>query len=356
MDSYNDILKRMKDKYKELTSYDVPELSDIDIRMRVLAGEIYNDEVNLEFLKRQMFPNTASGEYLNYHAETRGISRKPALKAKGTVRFYVEDTSPDAVVIPANTIVSTGGENPVRFTTDSEVILEAGYHFVSANCTAQTAGARGNVGAEKIDTIITNIVGVDSVKNLYAFTGGSDTESDDALRERIIATYKNVSNGTNIAYYKKLALSVDGVYSACVVPRARGAGTVDINIVCENGTAPVSLVNRVETLIQEKREVNVDIDVSAAQVTRIDVGVYAELKSGYTLEEVRNNITSEINSFMKTLEVGDGIVEHRLSSVILNAEGLENFEFNYLYPSSYNPDPDVYLMLGDVIVEESEDE
>ena len=66
MDSYEDIYNRMKIRYKQLSSYDVPELSDIDIRMRVLAGEIYNDEVNLEFVKRQIFCSTATGDYLDY--------------------------------------------------------------------------------------------------------------------------------------------------------------------------------------------------------------------------------------------------------------------------------------------------
>lgn len=356
MNSYNEILSRMKNKYKEVSGCEVPELSDIDIRMRVLAGEIYNDEVNIEYVKRQMFPKTASGEYLDYHAQSRGIKRKSDLKAKGTVRFFVDDISPQAVVIPENTIVSSSGENPVRFSTDSEVILEAGYQFVDAECTAQESGLSGNVRAQTIDTIITNIVGVDGVSNLYAFTGGCDKESDDALRERVIDTYKNVSNGTNIAYYKKLAMSVDGVHSACVQPRARGAGTVDINIACENGEVPVSLANRVGAMIQQKREVNVDVKVFGAQITRVSFGLFVELKSGYSLEEVSENITAEISAYMSTLEVGDGIVEHRLSSAVLNAEGVENFEFNNLYPSSYAPDPEVYYMLGNVIVEESEDE
>ena len=89
MDSYNDILNRMKEEYFRLSNNKVQDLSDIDIRMRVLAGEIYKDEVNLEFIKNQMFAKTAVGEYLDLHASDRGLTRKESVKATGKVKFYI---------------------------------------------------------------------------------------------------------------------------------------------------------------------------------------------------------------------------------------------------------------------------
>ena len=72
MDSYENILSGMKEKYTELSGNEIPEGSDIDIRMKVLAGEIFENEVSLDFIKRQMFASTATGEYLDKHAEDRG--------------------------------------------------------------------------------------------------------------------------------------------------------------------------------------------------------------------------------------------------------------------------------------------
>lgn len=66
------------------------DASDIGIRMKTLAGEIFSLESSLDFLKRQMFPTTATGEYLDKHAEMRGLKRKPAIKASGKLMFYVE--------------------------------------------------------------------------------------------------------------------------------------------------------------------------------------------------------------------------------------------------------------------------
>ena len=69
MDSYESILSGMKEKYTELSGKEIPEGSDIDIRMKVLAGEIFNNEVNLDYIKRQMFASTATGEYLDLHGK-----------------------------------------------------------------------------------------------------------------------------------------------------------------------------------------------------------------------------------------------------------------------------------------------
>ncbi|MBR2280458.1 MAG: baseplate J/gp47 family protein [Ruminococcus sp.] len=353
MDSYEEILSSMKNKYRELTSTEVPELSDIDIRMKVLAGEIYNNEVNLEFIKRQVFPSTATGEYLNRHAYDRGVVRKPAVKAKGEVRFLMSDYAQQAVTVPAGTVVSTSGENPVRFKTDGEAVIPVGDYFVTVNCTAQMGGISGNVGAGTIDTLITNVVGIDSVTNLWAFTGGNDIESDESLRQRVLDTYKSVSNGTNKSYYKKLALSVEGVYSVNVVPAGRGAGTVDIYIASQNSRASNDLINSVQNLVDSQREINVDALVSTASVDLFTCGIYVTLKDGYDLADVRANIRNSVSEYISTLDVGESVREYPLSSAILKAEGVYDFEFNNLFPSSLHADEDTLIVLDDIIVSES---
>ena len=60
-------------------------------------------------------------------------------------------------------------------------------------------------------------------------------ESDTALRERILDSYIDRPNGMNAAYYKALALSVDGIEKVGVLSKARGAGTVDVYVKGEGG-------------------------------------------------------------------------------------------------------------------------
>ena len=72
METYNEIYTRMKNRYIEESGSDFDEKSDIAVRLKVLAGEIYNAETSIEWLKRQIFVTTASGEFLDEIAEQRG--------------------------------------------------------------------------------------------------------------------------------------------------------------------------------------------------------------------------------------------------------------------------------------------
>ena len=62
MITYDEIYNRMKSEFSAKSKYDFDEASDAAIRMRVLAGEIFNAMTNIEWLKNQMFVATASGE------------------------------------------------------------------------------------------------------------------------------------------------------------------------------------------------------------------------------------------------------------------------------------------------------
>ena len=89
METYDEIYTRMKEKYEDESAYEIDPASDIAIRLKVLAGEIYNAQCSLEWLKRQMFADTATGEYLDLLAQQRGITRKAATKASGQLTFSV---------------------------------------------------------------------------------------------------------------------------------------------------------------------------------------------------------------------------------------------------------------------------
>ena len=332
MDSYMSILSGMKQKYTELSGKEVPEGSDIDIRMKVLAGEIFDSEVNLDFIKRQMFASSATGEYLDMHAGDRGLSRNPAVKATGEVTFSVNTEREEAINIPQGTIVSTSGESCVRYITDTSVTLAAGAMSATVSCTAESAGFSGNVMAHSVDTIITNVIGIDSVTNNSRFLGGSDAENDDSLRNRVLNTYVSMSNGTNAAYYKMLAESIDGVKSANVIPRGRGAGTVDVYIGGYNEEVSQAIVADTQRLMDEQRELNVDVHVAAATPVSISIGVVVMLKDGYDINAVTAALRSALDAYITSLGVGDDIIESHLGRAVLSVDGV----YDYYWMSNYN--------------------
>ena len=86
-ETYESILSRMQDQFQELAGFPADDASDIGIRLKVLAGELFSACTNLDWLKRQVFPQTAQGIQLDYHAQQRGIQRKSAVRSQGTLEF-----------------------------------------------------------------------------------------------------------------------------------------------------------------------------------------------------------------------------------------------------------------------------
>ena len=72
----------MTDRYRQISGIQPENESDIMLRLRTLAGEIFNERAYAEYILRQMFPTTAQGEYLDAHAAQRGLSRRAGTKAE----------------------------------------------------------------------------------------------------------------------------------------------------------------------------------------------------------------------------------------------------------------------------------
>ena len=117
METYDEIYRRMSEKYTAESGFEIDPSSDIAIRLRVLAGEIYNAGCSLDWLKRQMFADTATGDNLDKLAAQRGIVRKPAKKAEGELIFSVNEPLDYPIEIPEGTVAATYGETPVRVYT-----------------------------------------------------------------------------------------------------------------------------------------------------------------------------------------------------------------------------------------------
>ena len=61
MESYETILTRMEDKDYELTGLEPERAGDTEIKLRLLAGEIYALGAQTDWLIRQLLPDTATG-------------------------------------------------------------------------------------------------------------------------------------------------------------------------------------------------------------------------------------------------------------------------------------------------------
>lgn len=328
MESFEAIYSRMLNNYNNITGNYPSEASDTAIKLKLLAGEIFSCQMNLDFVKRQAFLESATGEYLDYHGRQRGLERKQALKAKGYVTFSTAYALTYSLTIPKGTIVAVSGDSPIMFETDSEAVISTGKTSVTVACTACQGGAKGNVNSGQIRVLVNSAGDVTYVINTSGFTGGADEESDEQFRKRICDTIINTSNGANAAYYKKLALSVEGVEGAGVIPLNRGAGTVDVFISGKGIAASDELVAQVQSLLNEKREINTDVLVSSAAQWSVTFYVTVNIKEGYDFETIRQQCITAVKDYVASLGVGEPIYISDLSELIHHIEGVKSHWFS----------------------------
>lgn len=352
METYNEILERMKENFLELSGFLPDDASDLGIRLRVLAGEIFSLNNNVQWLKNQMFANTAVGNQLELHAEQRGLSRKSAVKSLGTLTFSREEALDYDVEIPEGTICATADVDGVRFETLQDAVLCAGDLSVNVNARSLDGGKDKNVLANKITVMVTPPAGITSVNNSAAFTGGVDEETDAELRSRILESYKNISNGTNIAFYKNEVLKYDGVYSVSVVPIARGVGTVDIYVAGKGELLSNSLINTIQNGIDELREINLDIQVKSPTLVTVNTPVSIEIEDGYLFSEVREECLSVIDDYYKSLSIGQQVIFAAIGDRIFNINGVKNYSFGSTVDFDKEIDVDELAVKGTVVVQQ----
>lgn len=354
-ETYETILKRMQDKFYSLSGYSADDASDIGIRLKVLAGEIFSIHTYADWIKRQMFVQTAGGEQLDYHAGQRGLSRKTAQKAGGLLLFSTEKEAETDLYIPQGCVCSTQGENPVRFVTTQGGTIKKGNKALYLHAQAVDAGRGANVAKDTVSVVVTPPAGISRVTNPGAFTGGMDAEDDDTLRRRILEHIRDVPNGTNRAYYQNAAESFEGVHSANVIPKGRGAGTVDIYLAGKASPAGSGLVALVQEYMDSVREVNVDVKVQAAQTASASIYVQVAVKDGYGFDEVSSQCKEAVQGFFDSLRVGQDVRLSGVGEALFHVPGVSAYRFDDYYTSDSTAHPNQLYVLKDTVITQWED-
>lgn len=308
----------MQKRFTDLAGYSPDDASDLGIRLRLLAEEIYSIGAAVEWLKRQTFAQTATGQELEYRAQERGLARKEAVPAQGTLTFSRDSAVWFDAPVESGIVCSTAGANPVQYVTTEAAVLKAGTLSVEVPARAMESGSAGNAAAGTVTVMVTVPTGIQSVKNAAAFTGGEDVESDDALRGRLLQSGIEAANGGNAAFYRDYALACDGVDSVSVVPRANGTGTVALYL-GGKGCAPSSaIVNRVSENLNAMREICTQVTVKAAETVTVDVTATVRAATGLDSSEVTVACKQTIRDYFYGLGVSESFVPAALNSALFS--------------------------------------
>lgn len=297
------INRTLADTTSRLSADELLRRADAEVLARVLAGAVHGLYGYIDWLSRQILPDTSESEWLERHASLwLSEGRKPAAAATGAVSF----TGVSGSIVPAGTILRTAAG--VQVATTAEVTLTAGAG--SAAAAAVDAGAAGNLVAGTPLSLVSPIAGVQSTATVAsgALTGGADVEDDEALRARVIARIQQPPQGGCAYDYVAWALQVEGVTRAWVYPQELGLGTVTVRFVRDDDASLIPDAGEVATVqahIDALRPVTAQVTVVAPVTVPLDLAI-----TGLTPDTaaVRAAIEAEIIDLLRREAVPGGTI------------------------------------------------
>ena len=323
MEELRTIYERMRAAFAEETGFVPNEGCDMMVRLYALAAEVQSLLAQADWVLDQSFPQTAQGKYLDYHAETRALTRLTAARATGVLRFSAPSAAvTDYEIEAGSAAMTTGG---VRFETTEKATLRKGETSVDVPARAVEAGANGNAIAGAVHVMAVYPVGITRCENPEAFSGGSDEESDEKLRERVLESYRRLPNGANAAFYEQEALRFPNVAAAKAVGRARGIGTVDVYVSTHGGAPEEELLGEISAALQKKREIAVDVAVRVPTEKSIDVEAELEAEQGWTMREITDAAQEALQAYFTGERLGEPVYRAKLASILYSVPGVKNY-------------------------------
>lgn len=348
MITLEEIYQGLASEFQSQTGQSAGGNSELAVRFYAVAAQIYSLYVQAEWTRRQCFPQTAQGEDLDKHAKLRGVTRRKAVQAQGTVRFYVDEAREADTEVPKDTVCMTAGG--VRFLTAAAGVIPAGEAYCEVPVIAAEAGAAGNVGQGTIVYMALPPLGVAACANPEALSNGQDQEGDEALRQRVLATFQRLANGANNAFYRQAAMSFDGVAAVTVLPRNRGVGTVDIVPAAQGGVPSQTLLNALQDHFDRVREIACDVKVLSPTTSAVNVSVKLWAREGWSFDTVAMAVRDRLEGWFNGERLGQPLPRAQLISLIYAVDGVANCQL--ISPAADLPLSSVTLpLLGTLTIE-----
>jgi uncharacterized phage protein gp47/JayE len=283
-----------------------------------------------------MFPMWSWGEWLDLHGKQCGVERREANKASGYVTFEgITGTRVSAGFFVCTPATEAGPS--IEFTLDDEIIIpESG--TVTVSVTAAEGGIGSNTKAETVTLMSKPIEGITRLYNEDDITGGTDEESNESYRERIMEKYESegASFIGNDSDYKRWAKEVAGIGDCIVVPTWDGPGTVKLVLVDSNGRpANDQLVQAVYYHIispndREQRLMptgSAELTVVAADTKLISYScVNLVFDSSTNMEQITDDFKSEVMKYYVKAKEENIVKFNKVHAILTNLPGVLDFE------------------------------
>lgn len=302
-------------------------------------------------LMNSLFISHSSGVWLDLKAADYSRIRKTAVKTSGILTLKAVG-SHSTFKIPKGTVFKTNkdinGEELRYFSTDAAVLLNT-EEELQVSIEAEKAGSAYNVSQNQIVNSIAFLQGVTDIYNTadWITREGADEETDEALRQRTLNAWADLSKRPIAQAYRNVCETVEGVLYVTVDDmHPRGQGTVDIIVTSTAGEATEALLNRVREAAESIKGEYDNLLVKSSEVVRQDVGLTIILPRLSSMEGIKEQAEQIIKDYFAISTARELHQFIRLDIIYLLKKGIP-FIKNIRYTS---PTDDVLLNTGTVII------
>lgn len=266
---------------------------------------------------------TATG-YRIYRADTAGGVYGRLVEVSGAASYV--DTG---AVTP-----DTGLGLPIANTTGGKLALAV---------QATEAGVAGNVAANAITVFSSPPPAGTTVANPESTQGGTEAETDEALRERVLGAFQGQGAG-NKRDHERWSRAWAGVGRVTVIPLWNGPGTVKHIVTTADGD-PVSAgtvaglqadLDPVPGAAEGRAPVGAIVTVTTATTRSIEITATVECETGYSLDgfggtvALRQDIVTALRDYVERVEPGGEVVVAHLTGRVVDVTGVHDAKIDAL--------------------------
>lgn len=288
----------------------------------------------------QIFPDTATGVYLDKAAALYGVSpRKGALGSSTYIRVSAD---PGTVYDTTVTFVSKNG---IRFQADESLTVgESGYGYVKVR--SVNAGYTTNVAPNSITNVNPQPQGHIECTNEYYAIGGRDSEDDETFRIRI-KNNLNVLSKNTVEYWTQVLNGIDDRVLKVMAAGLNEQGIYNLYIVSQNGIFFTE--DELGTLLEQVQgyfslsDLNIEgkaVGISLKNIDWFYVGsergldFRVQLQPDYDVATVRQNIQVNLTKYLdfRFWTPGDVVEWDDLLDIVKKTEGVKYVPDEYFFP------------------------
>ena len=288
----------------------------------------------------QIFPDTATGVYLDKAAALYGVS--PRKGALGSSTYIRVSANPGTVYDTSVTFVNKNG---IRFQVDEALTVGgSGYGYVKVR--SINAGYSTNVPPNSITNVSPQPQGHIECTNEYYAIGGRDSEDDETFRIRIKNNLNILSKNT-IEYWTQTLSNIDDRVLKVMSAGLDEKGIYNLYVVSQNGIFFTE--EELDTLLESAQgyfgisELNIEGKVVGIGIKNIDwfyvgsergLDFRVQLQPDYDVSTVRQNIQVNLTKYLDFRFWTPGkIVEwDDLLDIVKKTDGVKYVPDEYFFP------------------------